>query len=95
SPFLQNSAALEASNEAYRTAAEGLGGISLEPSDATIDGNTATITYDVIFGDAAAYEDLTRTVTLDDNGAWIVSAADFCDFLASARTPCEAGALDE
>lgn len=87
-PFLENAAALEASNTAYGAAGEAMGGISLAPTGAEVDGDMATITYDVMFGASAAYQDLTRTISLVD-GAWVVSQADYCDFLSSARTPCE------
>ena len=52
-----------------------------------VEGEIATITYDVMFGESVAYEDLTRDVLLVD-GLWTVSSEDYCDFLASARTPC-------
>ena len=86
-PHLENAASLEASNAGYREGAQSSGGISLKPTSSTIDGTVATVIYDVFFGDSPAYTGLDRTISLLD-GVWVVSEADYCDFLASARTPC-------
>ena len=86
-PYLEGSDSLQSSNESYMSGASTMGGISLVPKSAVVEGETATITYDVMFGESAAYEDLTREVLLVD-GLWTVSSEDYCDFLASARTPC-------
>ena len=63
------------------------GGFKLEPTAVEIDGDTATVTYNVLFGDAVQYTDQTGTLTLID-GVWQVSRSEYCGFLASARTPC-------
>ncbi|MBL89016.1 MAG: hypothetical protein CL517_01920, partial [Actinobacteria bacterium] len=86
-PHLEGSDSLESSNESYMNGASMMGGISLVPKSAVVEGEIATITYDVMFGENAAYEDLTREVFLVDD-LWTVSSEDYCDFLASARTPC-------
>ena len=54
-----------------------------------IEGDTATVTYDVLFGGTAAYTAQTGTLTRVD-GAWIVVRDEFCSFMASARNPCPA-----
>ncbi|MEM8923450.1 MAG: hypothetical protein AAF962_25035 [Actinomycetota bacterium] len=86
-PHLEGAADLQASNDGYQQAGETMGGISLAPTAAVVEGETATITYDVLFGSNAAYNDLTRTITMVD-GVWTVSRDDYCDFLSTARTPC-------
>ena len=86
-PHLENATSLEASNTVYREGASNSGGISLNPTSATINGDVATIIYDVYFGDSPAYTDLDRVITRVD-GVWLVTEEDFCGFLASARTPC-------
>ena len=86
-PHLEDSASLEASNAAYVAAGEGVGGISLEPTAAEINGDAATITYNVLFGGVAAYEDLTGEIQRVD-GTWAVSREAYCGFLTSARAPC-------
>jgi iron complex transport system substrate-binding protein len=82
--------ALRATVESYTQTGVAMGGISLVPSQVTVDGEMATITYDVMFGENAAYTDLTGTMTLVD-GTWQVSRDEFCGFMASARSPCPAG----
>jgi iron-siderophore transport system substrate-binding protein len=78
-----------ADHDGYVTAAEQVGGITVEPTDvaAGADGDTATVTYRVLFAGTEAYADLSMDVTNVD-GEWIVPADAFCGFLASARTPC-------
>jgi iron complex transport system substrate-binding protein len=87
SAHLEDAAALESTIGAYAEAGSGLGGISLDPTAVTVDGDTATVTYDVLFGGTAAYEDQTGQLTRVD-GVWTVARSEFCSFMASARTPC-------
>lgn len=86
-PHLESADELETSNAAYAGAGEAMGGISLTPTAVAIEGDTATITYDVLFGGSAAYTDLSKTIERIGE-TWVVSRASYCDFLASARTPC-------
>lgn len=86
-PHLEGSDALEAANAAYMQGATRFGGFKLVPTAVEIDGDTATVTYNVLFGDAVQYTDLTGTLTLAD-GVWQVSRSQYCGFLATARTPC-------
>jgi hypothetical protein len=58
-----------------------------DPSAVAVDGDTATVIYDVLFGGTAADEDLTGTMSMVD-GTWVVSRTELCSFMASARTPC-------
>jgi len=85
---LDEAASLEESNAAYATAGERMGGISLEPTAAEIDGDSATITYNVLFAGNTAYEDQIGMLERVD-GTWVVSRETYCGFLASARTPCQ------
>lgn len=86
-PHIEGSGDLEESNENYRAGGESMGGFSLRPTMAVIEGDTATITYDVLFGGSAAYTDLQGVIDLVD-GTWVVSRDAYCGFLAQARTPC-------
>lgn len=88
-PHLEDADALRGTVESYTAAGDAMGGITLVPTDVTVDGDTATVVYDVMFGDAAAYTALTGTITLID-GTWVVSRAEFCSFMASARNACPA-----
>jgi|GEM_PF-166438 len=87
SVHLAEADALAETVAAYTTAGEGFGGISLVPTDVTVDGSTAEITYDVNFGENPAYSDQTGTIELVD-GVWTVSRDEFCSFMSSARVAC-------
>ncbi len=78
---------LRATVEAYGGAGAGFGGISLVPTATAVEGDEATITYDVNFGANPAYSDQSGTITLID-GVWTVSRDEFCSFMASARLSC-------
>ena len=77
--------------------ATGCGGEGGGPEPSTLSttstlpaGDTATVTYDVMFGESAAYTSLTGEITNVD-GTWTVSRPEFCSFMASARNACPAG----
>jgi iron complex transport system substrate-binding protein len=80
-----------ADHEGYVAAADAVGGITVEPTDVAPSGDSATVTYRVLFGGNEAYADLTMDVTRVD-GEWVVPTDAFCGFLASARTPCAGAA---
>lgn len=86
---VEDAEALRATIDAYTAAGATMGGITLVPTDAVVDGDTATVTYDVMFGGTAAYTALTGEIAQID-GTWIVSRAEFCGFMASARNACPA-----
>lgn len=86
---LEDAEALRPTIESYTAAGSAMGGISLEPTAVTIDGETATVAYDVLFGGTAAYTDQTGTLDMID-GVWVVPRSEFCSFMASARNPCPA-----
>jgi iron complex transport system substrate-binding protein len=94
-PFEDKAALIEggeahrADHDGYVAAADAVGGITVEATDVAPDGDTATITYRVLFGGNEAYSGLTMDVTRVDD-AWVVPTDAFCGFLASARTPCAA-----
>ena len=86
---IEDAAGLQATIEAYTTAGATMGGISLTPTDVVVNGDVATITYDVLFGGTVAYSALEGTLSLID-GTWVVGRAEFCGFMASARNACPA-----
>ena len=87
-PHIEDAENLETSNERYRAGGESMGGFSLRPTRAVIEGDIATVTYDVLFGGTPAYTDLQGPINLVD-GVWVVGRDAYCGFLAQARTPCE------
>ena len=80
---LENATSLEASNTVYREGASNSGGISLNPTSATINGDVATIIYDVYFGDEPVYTGLGNHRV---DGVWVVTEEDFCSW--RRRAPC-------
>jgi iron complex transport system substrate-binding protein len=88
---LEGGEAHRADHDAYVGAAGAVGGIAVEPTDVAVDGDTATVTYRVLFAGNEMYKDLTMDVTRVD-GSWVVPTDAFCGFLASARTPCAGAA---
>jgi iron complex transport system substrate-binding protein len=86
---LEDAQALQATIEAYTVAGDAMGGITLVPTDVVVTGDAATVTYDVMFGTAVTYSALTGQISLID-GDWVVSRAEFCGFMASARNACPA-----
>ena len=85
--FLPDVADLAPTIEAYTAAGDGMGGITMDVSAVVVDGDTATVTYDVLFGGNPAYSDLTGTLVRAGD-TWTVTRDEFCSFMASARTPC-------
>ena len=65
-PHLENAAQLESTVAAYAETGAQFGGVSLEPTAVSIDGDVATITYNVLFGGSAAYSDLSGEMELTD-----------------------------
>jgi len=86
---MEDADALQGTVESYTEAGSAMGGISLVPTVVAIDGDSATLTYDVMFGEETAYTALEGEMTLVD-GVWVVSREEFCSFMASARNACPA-----
>ncbi|MCU1359581.1 MAG: putative iron siderophore transporter iron siderophore-binding protein, partial [Ilumatobacteraceae bacterium] len=74
---VEDGAALESTMTDYKTSGDAMDGFTVAPSDVVVEGDTATITYDVLFGGTSAgYPPQTGTATLV-GGVWTVSKADF------------------
>ena len=87
SAYLEDPAAAAATLTAYATTGEMVQGITLEPTDVAIEGDTATVTYDILFAGTSTYQDQTGEVVNMD-GTWKITTEQFCSFMATARTPC-------
>ncbi|MEM8620118.1 MAG: ABC transporter substrate-binding protein, partial [Actinomycetota bacterium] len=87
SAFLETADELRGTIESYQGVGESLGGIRLDPVGVLVVDDQATVTYDVYFGENAAYTALEGEMSLVD-GFWMVSRDEFCGFMASARNPC-------
>ncbi len=55
-----------------------------------IEGDTATVTYDVLFGEHRRLHRARPATITSVDGVWTVAKAEFCSFMASARNPCPA-----
>jgi iron complex transport system substrate-binding protein len=88
-PYLVDAEALRPTVEAYAAAGQRFGGIKLVPTAVTTSGPTAAVTYDVLFGTTTQYRALQGSA-IQEGGGWKVTRAEFCSFMASARTPCPA-----
>ena len=86
-PFLPEAGSVKATVEGYAKAGEAVGGIKLVPKAVTIDGDNATVIYDVLFAGTAVYNGLSGSAVKVD-GAWTITKAEFCGFMSSARNPC-------
>ncbi|MEO1057299.1 MAG: ABC transporter substrate-binding protein [Actinomycetota bacterium] len=84
---LESADELRATVDSYQGVGDSLGGIRLDPVGVVVAGDQAIVTYDVYFGENAAYTALEGEMSLID-GTWTVSRAEFCGFMASARNPC-------
>jgi hypothetical protein len=91
--LIDDGEAHRADHEGYVAAADRVGGITVEPTDVVDNGDTATVTYRVLFAGTEAYADLSMDVTRIE-GSWIVPTEAFCGFLASAQTPCASPPAD-
>jgi iron complex transport system substrate-binding protein len=85
--YLEDAEALRSTVESYTAGGGAMGGITLTPNRIEIEGDVATVTYDVLFGGNAAYTSLEGEISRVD-GVWTVSRAEFCTFMASARNAC-------
>jgi iron complex transport system substrate-binding protein len=87
-PHLEDADALEPTLTEYTTSAETMGGFSVETSDVVVDGDTATVTYDILFGGTSAGYPLQNGTLTKVDGTWVVSRDQFCSYMASARLSC-------
>jgi len=88
--LIQDGASYQSAHDGYVAAAQAVGGITVEPTDVAPAGDTATVTYRVLFGGNEAYSGLTMGVTKVEDD-WIVPTEEFCGFLQSARVTCTPG----
>lgn len=88
-PYLVEPAGLEDTVVKYQETGEVMGGVELVPSGVTINGETADVTYDLLFGGTPTYPDLAGDAVLVDE-TWKVTREMFCGMMASARVGCPA-----
>jgi iron complex transport system substrate-binding protein len=86
-PYIDDPAGLEETVAAYQETGESMGGVALLPTAVVINGQTADVTYDLLFGGTPTYPDLTGDAVLIDD-TWKVTRVMFCAMMTSARVGC-------
>jgi hypothetical protein len=86
-PFIVDPDGLESTVEAYMAAGAGVGDIFLEATAVGVDGDTAIVIYDLMFGGAVFQPDQTGDAVRSD-GTWQVTREYFCSVMALARVSC-------
>jgi len=87
---LVDSAGLEDTVAAYATTGESVGGVTTEVSAVVIDGDTAEVTYTLMFAGNPTYPGLEGDAVRTEEG-WKISRDMFCGIMASARVGCPTG----
>ncbi len=86
-PYLEEPDGLEETVAMYQETGESMGGVALAASAVTINGDTADVTYDLLFGGTPTYPDLSGDAVLRD-GTWKITRDMFSAMMASARVGC-------
>ncbi|MBT8164910.1 MAG: hypothetical protein HKO82_11970 [Acidimicrobiia bacterium] len=86
-PYIDDPSGLEETIAKYLETGQSMGGIGVLPTDVVIDGDTATVTYDLLFGGNPTYPDLTGEAVKTAEG-WKITRAGFCSLMSSARVGC-------
>lgn len=86
-PYIDDPTGLEETVAKYLTTGESMGGIGVLPSAVAIEGDTAVVTYDLLFGGNPTYPDLTGPAVKTADG-WKITREGFCSLMSSARVGC-------
>ena len=85
--LIDDPSGLEETVAKYTKTGESMGGVDLAATSITVIGDTAEVTYDLLFGGNPTYPDLTGN-SIRVNGTWVVTRELFCSVMASARVGC-------
>ena len=86
-PYVEDSADLEETVAEYLTNGQFVGGVGVLPTEVVIDGDTAVVTYDLLFGGNPAHPDRAGdAIKIDDT--WKVTRESFCALMVLARGSC-------
>lgn len=86
-PYIDDPSGLEDMIAEYLKTGESMGGIGVLPTAVAIDGDTAVVTYDLLFAGNPSYPDLTGDAIKTAEG-WKITRAGFCSLMSSARVGC-------
>lgn len=86
-PYVEDSADLEETVAEYLVNGQFVGGVGVLPTEVVIDGDTAVVTYDLLFGGNPAHPDqIGDAIKIDDT--WKVTRESFCALMVLARGSC-------
>lgn len=88
-PFIEDASGLEETVDTYTSTGQSVGGVTVQVTAVTIDGDTADVIYTLEFSGNPTYPDQEATATRTEAG-WQVSRTAFCGVMASARSACPA-----
>ena len=86
-PYIDDPSGLEDTIAEYLKTGESMGGIGVLPTAVAIDGDSAVVTYDLLFAGNPSYPDLTGDAVKTADG-WKITRAGFCSLMSSARVGC-------
>ena len=86
-PYLVDSEGLEETVLNYQETGDMMGGVGAIPSAVTINGETADVTYDLLFSGTPTYPNLSGDAVLNDE-TWKITREMFCSIMTSARVGC-------
>jgi hypothetical protein len=89
-PLLDDPTGLEQTVQRYFDTGELTGRVTIEATAVEIDGDTATVTYTILFGGAPTYADQ-EGAAIRSEGVWQVPREVFCALMTSARVGCPLG----
>ena len=85
--LIDDPSGLEGTVDQYMETGESMGGVGLVATGITVSGDSAEVTYDLLFGGNPTYPDLTGDAIRVD-GTWLVTREMFCSIMTSARVGC-------
>lgn len=85
--YIVDPTGLEQTVADYLAIGETMGGVSVLVNEVVIEGESADVTYDLLFNNNPTYPDLSGTAVLTGSG-WQVPRSVFCSLMASARVGC-------
>jgi hypothetical protein len=86
-PFIDDPSGLAETVAKYLSTGESMGGIGVAVTGVNIDGDTAKVTYDLLFAGNPTYPGLTGDAVKTAEG-WKITRAGFCSLMSSARVGC-------
>lgn len=86
-PYIDDPSGLEDTVAQYLLTGETMGGITVNVKEVTVDGDSATLVYDLMFNDNPTYPDLAGRAVRSEAG-WQVPRGAFCSLMSSARVGC-------